>query len=201
MAEDPSAYPSVSAFVAEAIADRLTHAEAHQMLVAVLRDLGGDRPTMTGPGPSRRYMQQSTRPGTTPPRPSPRAWREPGLRTRHRRPDRIGAPRQTTTAGKPLRSSRRGRADHHLRWLCRSGLARQSSSGPAGHAAAPQEHLEEITTAVAKAIGVFLGRHPESDDIVDAHLAMLAAHHRVAVITSAPRDLATLDPKLRIIAI
>jgi len=61
--------------------------------------------------------------------------------------------------------------------------------------------VEEITTAVAKAIGVFLGRHPESDDIVDAHLAMLAAHHRVAVITSAPRDLATLDPKLRIIAI
>jgi Arc/MetJ-type ribon-helix-helix transcriptional regulator len=42
MAEDPSAYPSVSAFVGEAIADRLANAEAHQMLVAVLRDLGGE---------------------------------------------------------------------------------------------------------------------------------------------------------------
>jgi Arc/MetJ-type ribon-helix-helix transcriptional regulator len=42
MAEQPSAYPSVSAFVAEAIAERLADAEAHHMLVGVLRELGGE---------------------------------------------------------------------------------------------------------------------------------------------------------------
>jgi predicted nucleic acid-binding protein len=61
--------------------------------------------------------------------------------------------------------------------------------------------VEEITTAVAKTIGIFLGRHPDSDDIVDAHVAMLATHHGVAVITSDPGDLASIDPKLHIIPI
>ena len=42
MAEQPSAYPSVSAFVVEAIAERLADAEAHHMLVGVLRELGGE---------------------------------------------------------------------------------------------------------------------------------------------------------------
>jgi predicted nucleic acid-binding protein len=62
-------------------------------------------------------------------------------------------------------------------------------------------NVEEITTAVAKAIGVFLGRHPDSDDVIDAHVAMLAAHHGVVVITSNPGDLASIDPKLHIIAV
>jgi Arc/MetJ-type ribon-helix-helix transcriptional regulator len=35
-------YPSVSAFVTEAIRERLAEADAHDMLVTVLRQIGGD---------------------------------------------------------------------------------------------------------------------------------------------------------------
>lgn len=54
----------------------------------------------------------------------------------------------------------------------------------------------EITTPVAKAIGVFLGRQPNGDDIVDAHVVMLARQYTLPVITSDAGDLLTLDPEL-----
>lgn len=61
--------------------------------------------------------------------------------------------------------------------------------------------VEEITTAVAKAIGLFLCRRTKADDIVDAHVVMLANHYRVAVMTSDPGDLLTIDPRLDIIQV
>ncbi|MGH8905869.1 MAG: hypothetical protein ACRD0K_05005 [Egibacteraceae bacterium] len=42
MADDPAAYPTVSAFVSRAIADRLADEEAHRMLLAVLREQAGE---------------------------------------------------------------------------------------------------------------------------------------------------------------
>jgi Arc/MetJ-type ribon-helix-helix transcriptional regulator len=42
VASNPKAYPSVSAFVAEAVAARLADSEAHQMLLGVLRQLDGE---------------------------------------------------------------------------------------------------------------------------------------------------------------
>ncbi|MGH8905870.1 MAG: PIN domain-containing protein [Egibacteraceae bacterium] len=56
--------------------------------------------------------------------------------------------------------------------------------------------VEEITVPVAKAIGAFLGHHPDGDDIVDAHVVMLARHHRLPVVTSDAGDLLALDPAL-----
>jgi PIN domain len=61
--------------------------------------------------------------------------------------------------------------------------------------------VEEITTPVAKAIGAFLGRYPNADDIVDAHVVMLANLHRMKVATSDPKDLLAIDPSLSIIQI
>lgn len=65
----------------------------------------------------------------------------------------------------------------------------------------PGTHVVEITTAVAKAIGVFLGRQPDGDDIVDAHVVMLARDYDLAVITSDAGDLLRLDPKLPYVSI
>ena len=61
--------------------------------------------------------------------------------------------------------------------------------------------VEEITTPVAKAIGVFLGRYPNADDIVDAHVVMLANRYRLAAMTSDPKDLLAIDPKLPVIEV
>jgi Arc/MetJ-type ribon-helix-helix transcriptional regulator len=41
IAERPAEYRSVSAFVVEAIAERLAESEAHQMLLDILHDLAG----------------------------------------------------------------------------------------------------------------------------------------------------------------
>lgn len=61
--------------------------------------------------------------------------------------------------------------------------------------------VEQITTPVAKAIGVFLGRCPNADDIVDAHVVMLAIKYRLAALTSDPKDLLAIDPGLNVIQI
>jgi predicted nucleic acid-binding protein len=58
--------------------------------------------------------------------------------------------------------------------------------------------VAEITVPVAKAIGAFLGHRADGDDIVDAHVVMLAHHHGLAVITSDPDDLRAIDPKLHL---
>ena len=60
----------------------------------------------------------------------------------------------------------------------------------------PATTVAEITAPVAKAIGAFLGHRSDGDDIVDAHVVMLARHHGLAVITSDPADLRAIDPKL-----
>jgi hypothetical protein len=59
----------------------------------------------------------------------------------------------------------------------------------------------DITAATAKAIGAFLGRRPDGDDIVDAHVVMLARHGDLAVITSDPGDLLGIDPELTVVPI
>jgi predicted nucleic acid-binding protein len=59
----------------------------------------------------------------------------------------------------------------------------------------------EITVPVAKAIGVFLGRRTDGDDLVDAHVVMLAREYGFAVITSDPTDLRAIDPGLPITVI
>ena len=59
----------------------------------------------------------------------------------------------------------------------------------------------EITVPVAKSIGIFLGYSAKSDDLVDAHVVMLARHHKYAVITSDPKDLLAIDPELEIVVI
>lgn len=65
----------------------------------------------------------------------------------------------------------------------------------------PGTEVSEITTPTAKAIGTFLGYLPDGDDIVDAHVVMLARHHRMGVITSDPGDLRALDPGLPVLRI
>jgi len=60
----------------------------------------------------------------------------------------------------------------------------------------PATEVVDITVPVAKVIGVFLGRHVDGDDIVDAHAVLLARQHGLPVITSDPRDLLSLDPRL-----
>lgn len=64
-----------------------------------------------------------------------------------------------------------------------------------------RQHLvvEEITVPVAKAIGAFLGTVANGDDIVDAHVVMLARRHAMPVITTDPDDLRALDPKAAVI--
>ncbi len=42
MAADPVAYPTVSAFVRHTIADRLADLDAHEMLLKLLRETGGE---------------------------------------------------------------------------------------------------------------------------------------------------------------
>jgi predicted nucleic acid-binding protein len=59
--------------------------------------------------------------------------------------------------------------------------------------------IEEITVPVAKAIGAFLGQQRDGDDIVDAHVVMLAHRYQLPVITTDPGDLRALDPKLPLI--
>lgn len=60
-----------------------------------------------------------------------------------------------------------------------------------------RQHLavEEITVPVAKSIGAFLETVSNGDDIVDAHVVMLARRHGLPVITTDPDDLRALDPK------
>jgi hypothetical protein len=64
-----------------------------------------------------------------------------------------------------------------------------------------RQHLvvEEITVPIAKAIGAFLGTVANGDDIVDAHVVMLARRHAMPVITTDPDDLRALDPKAAVI--
>lgn len=64
-----------------------------------------------------------------------------------------------------------------------------------------RQHLvvEEITVPVAKAIGAFLGTVSNGDDIVDAHVVMLARRYATPVITTDPDDLRALDPKAVVI--
>jgi predicted nucleic acid-binding protein len=59
--------------------------------------------------------------------------------------------------------------------------------------------IEEITVPVAKSIGAFLAHVNNGDDIVDAHVIMLARHFRLPVITTDPDDLRALDPKVPLI--
>ncbi|HEX3733017.1 MAG TPA: type II toxin-antitoxin system VapC family toxin [Mycobacteriales bacterium] len=59
----------------------------------------------------------------------------------------------------------------------------------------------EITVPVAKAIGVFLGRNADGDDLVDAHVVMLAREYGFAAITSDPKDLLAIDPRMQTVAI
>lgn len=59
----------------------------------------------------------------------------------------------------------------------------------------------EITIPVAKAIGVFLATRIRGNDLVDAHVAMLARQFGFAVITSNSSNLKALDPTLRLFAI
>ena len=61
--------------------------------------------------------------------------------------------------------------------------------------------VQEITTPVAKAIGVFLGAYADADDIVDAHVVMLARSRRFPVVTSDPGDIHAIDPKLTCITV
>lgn len=61
--------------------------------------------------------------------------------------------------------------------------------------------IQEITQPVAKAIGVFLGAYPDADDLVDAHVVMLARSRRFPVVTSDPEDIHAIDPKLACITI
>ncbi len=42
MVSEPAQYPSMSTFVADAVAERLSDAEAHRVLLSVLGDLGGE---------------------------------------------------------------------------------------------------------------------------------------------------------------
>lgn len=65
----------------------------------------------------------------------------------------------------------------------------------------PDTTSVEITVPVAKTIGLYLGAHPDGADIVDAHVVMLARAHGLAVLTSDPRDLLALDPKLQHITV
>ncbi|WP_192809869.1 PIN domain-containing protein [Actinomadura rudentiformis] len=65
----------------------------------------------------------------------------------------------------------------------------------------PSTQVVEITVPVAKAIGVFLGLRQDGDDLVDAHVVMLARRHHVPVITTDPSDLRALDPKLTVLQI
>jgi predicted nucleic acid-binding protein len=59
--------------------------------------------------------------------------------------------------------------------------------------------IEEITVPVAKSIGAFLAHVNNGDDIVDAHVIMLARHFRLPVITTDPDDLRALDPKVPLV--
>ncbi|WP_370026880.1 PIN domain-containing protein [Planotetraspora sp. GP83] len=59
----------------------------------------------------------------------------------------------------------------------------------------------EITVPVAKAIGSYLGQRADGDDLVDAHVVMLAHRYRLPVITSDPDDLRTFEPKLPLVEI
>lgn len=61
-------------------------------------------------------------------------------------------------------------------------------------------HVVELTLPVAKAIGRFMGDN-SGDDIVDAHVVMLARSQGLAVVTSDPGDLLALDPKLPCITV
>ncbi|MCT9932320.1 PIN domain-containing protein [Planotetraspora sp. A-T 1434] len=61
--------------------------------------------------------------------------------------------------------------------------------------------VAEITVPVAKAIGAYLGQRADGDDLVDAHVVMLARHHRLPVITADPDDLRAFDPKLFLVEI
>jgi predicted nucleic acid-binding protein len=62
-------------------------------------------------------------------------------------------------------------------------------------------HVVDITAIVAKAIGVMLGHCTKADDIVDAHVALLARSHGFPAITSDPTDLLALDPSLPVVTI
>ncbi|KAB2345475.1 hypothetical protein [Actinomadura rudentiformis] len=42
IARNPDVYPTVSSFVVEAISDRIDSYDAHEMLVDVLREIGGE---------------------------------------------------------------------------------------------------------------------------------------------------------------
>lgn len=61
--------------------------------------------------------------------------------------------------------------------------------------------VAEITVPTAKAVGVILGRRSDGDDLVDAHVVMLAREYGFAVITSDPDDLLAIDPGLAIVVI
>jgi hypothetical protein len=54
MDSDPAHYPSMSAFVTEAVDNQLSNAEAHRMLLDVLHELGGE-PTSE----DRQWVQQA----------------------------------------------------------------------------------------------------------------------------------------------
>lgn len=54
---------------------------------------------------------------------------------------------------------------------------------------------------MARAIGVYLSRQPHGNDIVDAHVALLARQHGFAVVTSDADDLLALDPGLAVVSI
>lgn len=58
--------------------------------------------------------------------------------------------------------------------------------------------------AAARATGVLLGRCRAKDgakDVVDASVVLCARQHDHSVVTSAPEDLAKIDPRLAIIAL
>lgn len=57
--------------------------------------------------------------------------------------------------------------------------------------------LDELS---ARAVGVICGASGHAD-VVDVHVAVVAREHRAAVVTSDPRDLAAVDPSLRLIVV
>jgi predicted nucleic acid-binding protein len=50
----------------------------------------------------------------------------------------------------------------------------------------------------AQAVGIVCGESKTSD-VVDASVALLARRHRAVVVTSDPKDLRAIDPKLEIV--
>lgn len=94
--------------------------------------------------------------------------------------------------------------EHHMSLIIPAGVLAQTWRGSPQQARLgrllkdPSVELAVLDGPTARAVGILCGKsgHP---DVVDVHVALAAKERGAAIVTSDPGDIASIDPRLRLI--